>query len=98
MLIVYGYARLVGYDEKLAIVADILEWLEVEDGRIFTMKLREGHRWSDGAPFTAEDFRYFWEDIANNEELSPVGPEIPLRLDDEQIGRASCRERVCQYV
>src|SRR3546814_2130155 len=47
------------------------------------MKLREGHRWSDGAPFTAEDFRYFWEDIANNEELSPIGPEIPLRLDNE---------------
>ena len=83
MLIVYGYARLVAYDEQLDIVPDILEWLEVEDGRIFTLKLREGHRWSDGAPFTAEDFRYFWEDVATNEELFPVGPEIPLRLDDE---------------
>ena len=83
MLVVYGYARLVGYDEKLEIVPDILEWLEVEDGRIFTLKLREGHRWSDGAPFTAEDFRYFWEDVANNKELFPVGPEVPLRLDDE---------------
>jgi peptide/nickel transport system substrate-binding protein len=83
MLIVYGYARLVGYDEKLEIVPDILEWMEVEDGRSFTLKLREGHRWSDGAPFTAEDFRYFWEDVANNKELSPVGPEITLRVDDE---------------
>ena len=83
MLIVYGYARLVAYDETLDIVPDILEWLEVEDGRSFTLKLREGHRWSDGEPFTAEDFRYFWEDIASNKELSPVGPEIPLRLDDE---------------
>lgn len=83
MLIVYGYARLVAYNEKLDIVPDILEWLEVEDGRIFTLKLREGHRWSDGRPFTAEDFRYFWEDVANNEELFPVGPEVPLRLDDE---------------
>ncbi len=83
MLIVYGYARLVGYDETLEIVPDILEWLEVEDGRIFTMKLREGHRWSDGHPFTAEDFRYFWEDIALNEELSPVGPEITLSVNGE---------------
>ncbi|MGF1592070.1 MAG: ABC transporter substrate-binding protein [Kiloniellaceae bacterium] len=83
MMVVYGYARLVGYDEKLEIVPDILEWLEVEDGRIFTLKLREGHRWSDGAPFTAEDFRYFWEDVANNEELSPVGPEIALSIDGE---------------
>lgn len=83
LLNVYGYARLVGYDEQLEIVPDILEWLEVEDGRTFTLKLREGHRWSDGAPFTAEDFRYFWEDVATNEALFPVGPEIPLRLDDE---------------
>ncbi len=83
LLIVYGYSRLVGYNEKLEIEPDILEWLEVEDGRIFTMKLREGHRWSDGAPFTTEDFRYYWEDIANNEELSPVGPEVTLRVDGE---------------
>lgn len=83
LLIVYGYARLVGYNEKLDIEPDILEWLEVEDGRVFTMKLREGHRWSDGAPFTTEDFRYYWEDVATNEELSPVGPEIVFRVDGE---------------
>lgn len=83
LLIVYGYARLVGYNEKLEIEPDILEWLEVEDGRIFTMKLREGHRWSDGAPFTTEDFRYFWEDVANNEELYPVGPNVTYRVDGE---------------
>ncbi|WP_340119016.1 ABC transporter substrate-binding protein [Pelagibius sp. 7325] len=83
MLIVYGYARLVGYNEELEIEPDILEWMEVEDGRVFTLKLREGHRWSDGAPFTTEDFRFFWEDVANNEELFPVGPEVTLRIDGE---------------
>src|SRR3546814_9657909 len=61
LLNVYGYARLMAYDETLEIVPDILEWLEVEDGRSFTLKLREGHRWSDGHPLTAQDFRYFWE-------------------------------------
>jgi peptide/nickel transport system substrate-binding protein len=70
---VYGYARLVGYDEKLTLQPDILDTVEVQDGRIFTFTLREGHRWSDGAPFTTEDFRYYWEDIANNKELSPSG-------------------------
>ena len=29
-----------------------------EEGRIFTFKLREGHKWSDGEPFTSEAFRY----------------------------------------
>src|SRR3546814_19719165 len=82
LLNVYGYARLMAYDETLEIVPDILEWLEVEDGRSFTLKLREGHRWSDGHPLTAEDFRYFWEDVATNVEPFPVGPEVPLRLDE----------------
>src|SRR3546814_12462161 len=67
LLNVYGYARLMAYDETLEIVPDILEWLEVEDGRSFTLKLREGHRWSDGHPLTAEDFRYFWDDVRSEE-------------------------------
>lgn len=45
--------------------------------------LREGHRWSDGEPFTSEDFRYWWEDMANNEELSPAGPPIAMLVGDE---------------
>lgn len=80
---VYGYARLVGYDADLELAPDICERVEVDDGRIFTFHLRKGHRWSDGAPFTSEDFRYWWEDVANNEELSPAGPPIRLRADGE---------------
>ncbi len=46
--------------------------------REFTFRLRPGHRWSDGAPFTADDFRYYWEDVANNKSLSPLG--LPMAL------------------
>jgi peptide/nickel transport system substrate-binding protein len=74
LMTVYGYARLVGYDRDYALVPDILEAVEVDEGRRFTLRLRAGHRWSDGAPFTSEDFRYWWQDIATNEELSPFGP------------------------
>ncbi|MFQ5776037.1 MAG: ABC transporter substrate-binding protein, partial [Kiloniellaceae bacterium] len=74
MMMVYGYARLVGYDRDLNLVPDIVERVEVEDERAFTFHLRRNHRWSDGHPFTAEDFRYYWEDVVNNEELSPFGP------------------------
>lgn len=83
MLVVYGYARLVGYNRKYEIVPDILESVDVVEGRIFTLKLRRGHKWSDGRPFTAEDFRYFWEDVANNEELSPAGPPRDLLVEGE---------------
>ncbi|HEX6103096.1 MAG TPA: ABC transporter substrate-binding protein, partial [Alphaproteobacteria bacterium] len=83
MMVVYGYARLVGYDREYRIVPDILERFEVEEGRIFTFHLRPGHKWSDGAPFTTEDFRYYWEDVANNEALSPMGPSQLLLVDGE---------------
>ncbi len=70
----WGYARLVGFNEALELKPDILKAVENVDDRIFTLHLRKGHRWSDGAPFTTEDFRYWWEDVANEEHLSPSGP------------------------
>ncbi|MCY4222120.1 MAG: ABC transporter substrate-binding protein, partial [Thiotrichales bacterium] len=83
LMVVYGYARLVGYDRAYRLVPDILEDLEVEEGRIFTLRLRPGHRWSDGHPFTAEDFRYYWEDIATNESLAPFGPPRAYLVEGE---------------
>lgn len=70
---VWGYARLVGFNEDLDLVPDILKSVDIQDGSTFTLHLRAGHKWSDGAPFTAEDFRYFFEEVALNEELTPSG-------------------------
>ncbi len=82
-MVVYGYARLVGYQPDLSLAPDILQKIEVEDNRVFTMHLRPGHRWSDGEPFTSEDFRYWWEEIANNDKLFPAGPPVVLRANGE---------------
>ena len=83
LLVVYGYARLVGYDLDYRLAPDLLAGLEVEDGRVFTLRLRPGHRWSDGRPFTSEDFRYYWEDIATNESLAPFGPPRAYLVEGE---------------
>ena len=80
-LVVYGYARLVGYTPDLELRPDILEAIEVEEGRIFTLRLRKGHRWSDGHPFTSKDFRYWWENMAQSEDLNPSGPPIGLMVE-----------------
>ena len=40
----------------------------------FTIFLREGLKWSDGEPFTTEDIMFWWEDIANDPDISPNGP------------------------
>ena len=83
LLVVYGYARLVGYDERFELKPDILKSVEVEEGRRFTLRLRKGHKWSDGHPFTSADFAYWWHDVANNKELSPSGPPIDMFVDGE---------------
>lgn len=75
---VWGYARLVGYDKAFNIKPDILHDVTVEDGGTFTFHLREGHKWSDGAPFTSEDLRYFFEEVLLNQELTPTPPPYML--------------------
>jgi peptide/nickel transport system substrate-binding protein len=76
-----GYSRLVGYDQNLNLQPDILASVTVEADRVFTFHLREGHRWSDGSPFTAADFKYMWDDVINNEDLYKGGPPTDLLAD-----------------
>jgi len=97
MLVVYGYARLVGYDHDMELRPDILERYEVEDGRRFRLYLRKGHRWSDGRPFTAEDFRYYWEDVANHPTLSPLGPPRVLVVEGETARFRVIDETTVEY-
>jgi peptide/nickel transport system substrate-binding protein len=77
----FTYTRLVGYDRNLQLQPDLLEKYENKDDRVFTFFLRPGHRWSDGSPFTTEDFRYYWEDVAQNADLSPAGPPEFMMVD-----------------
>jgi peptide/nickel transport system substrate-binding protein len=74
ILFAYCYARLVAYNTDLNLEPDILKSVDVEDNKVFTLHLRPGHRWSDGSPFTAEDFRYWWEDVILNTDLPPFSP------------------------
>ena len=83
MMVVYGYARLVGYTPALKLLPDILAAVDVQDGRVFTLRLRSGHKWSDGHPFTSEDFRYWFEDVAQNSQLSPSGLPVTLMVQGE---------------
>lgn len=56
-------------------VPNIAESWEVSDDvREYTFHLREGMKWSDGVPFTADDIMFYIEDVLFNEELSPAGP------------------------
>ncbi|MDG1274846.1 MAG: ABC transporter substrate-binding protein [Alphaproteobacteria bacterium] len=81
---VYGYARLLIFKPKtFEFQPDILESFDVIDGKKFIFNLRPGHKWSDGHRFSTEDFRYWWEDVANNTELSPVGPPKVMKVEGQ---------------
>jgi len=71
-----GWENLVSWEHDFSGVApNIAESWEVSDDvREYTFHLREGMRWSDGAPFTADDIVFYIEDVLFNEELSPGGP------------------------
>jgi peptide/nickel transport system substrate-binding protein len=94
---IYGYARLVGYNSEQQLQADILESYTVDEGRIFTFVLREGHKWSDGQPFTTEAFRYFWEDIILDPELSEGRMASALKVDNELPTFEVIDERTVRY-
>ena len=44
-----------------------------EDGKSTTFTIRPGIKWSDGHPFGADDFVFWYEAIAANTELNPNG-------------------------
>ena len=51
---------------------NILESIDVSpDATVFTLRLREGLKWSDGVPVTTEDVRFAYEDVMLNEKLTP---------------------------
>ncbi|WP_395676649.1 ABC transporter substrate-binding protein [Inquilinus sp.] len=79
----YSYARLIGYGPDFQLHPDILQSIDVDGEKVFTLHLRPGHKWSDGQPFTSDDFRYFWEDVSLDKELMPYGPDSRLLVDGE---------------
>jgi peptide/nickel transport system substrate-binding protein len=97
MMVVYGYARLVGFDAEHQLKPDLLAAVDVHEGRSFTLRLRPGHRWSDGQPFTTEDFRYWWEDVVNNPTLSPSGLPMTLVVDGERVKVEFIDARTVRY-
>ncbi|MBC7321362.1 ABC transporter substrate-binding protein, partial [bacterium] len=67
---------LLRYDSSYKKVPQLAKnWKVSRDGKIFTFYLREGVKWSDGVPFTADDVIFYYEDILLNKELTPVVPD-----------------------
>lgn len=70
------YDPLVRWSTDYKVVPNLAsKWEVSEDGRVFVFHLVKGVRWSDGAPFTADDILFYFEDILQDKELTHSIPQ-----------------------
>lgn len=93
-----SYSRLVGYSESLQLLPDILADVEAVENQTYTLHLRNRHRWSDGNPFTAADFKYAWDDVINNTDLYRGGPPVDLMSNGQVCTFTVIDEVTVQYL
>jgi len=61
-------------------------WQINEDATQHTFGLRKGMRWSDGQPLTTEDYRFYYEDVILNREITSAHPEaLASVIDGERV-------------
>jgi len=56
------------------------DWKVSDDGKTTTIYLRKGAKWSDGVPFTADDFLFWYQDIYLNKNIVPT-PFYEFQVD-----------------
>ncbi|MDF0603612.1 ABC transporter substrate-binding protein [Psychromarinibacter sp. C21-152] len=68
------------------VVPNIAESVDVnDDATEFTFHLREGMKWSDGAPFTAADIQFWHNDLLLNKEFTPTPAEPFINADGSPV-------------
>jgi len=74
---------LVDNDPTFALVPELAKsWDVSEDNLVITFHLREGLKWSDGEPFTADDVVFSFNDLYYNEDVETDTRDILLLPDD----------------
>ncbi len=65
------HVNLVRYSDDLqTIVPNVAKsWEWNDDYTALTFVLRKGHKWSDGAPFTAHDVKFWYDNLATDENV-----------------------------
>ena len=66
------------------VTPNLARGLEMQDGgRAWLVQLRRGMKWSDGKPFTADDFVFWFEDVYRNKDLIPT-PSATMAINGKQ--------------
>lgn len=93
-----GPDTLVYWDYKFEnLVPNIAKAWEFSDGdKVMTLHLRRGMRWSDGAPFTADDIVFWREDINLNPDLSSGSVALKTKSGLVQVKKVD--DYTVQYI
>lgn len=76
-MILHAFETLMTVDSENKIVGGQAESFEVsEDGLTYTFHLRDGLKWSDGTPLTANDFVYSWKRLADPNTAAPYAGDM----------------------
>src|SRR6476659_2155164 len=77
------------------VIPSIAESVEASaDATTYTFGLRKGMRWSDGAPFSADDIMFWYDDVFSSPELTPSKnpifviegkPVVVEKIDDYKV-------------
>jgi peptide/nickel transport system substrate-binding protein len=59
-------------------------WTNSPDGKTWTFTLRKNLRWSDGAPLTADDVIFTWNDVIYNTNINTVARD-PFIVDGKKF-------------
>ncbi len=79
------------------LIGNICQEFEVSsDGSVYTFFLRKGMRWSDGEPVTTGDVLFAYEDVLQNEKLTPTFP-IWMRVGASGAGETMSLEVLDDY-
>ena len=91
----FDFMAFLGQDEPMVsgpgiqgdnVAGNVVEGFDVSnDQTTFTFRLRKGMKWSDGTPVSTEDIKFTWEDILNNDKVTPNFPQY-LRDENSPSG------------
>lgn len=96
------YETLVRWDPMLRDFLPNLaaDWSIEEEGRVYTFRLREGVRWSDGEPFGADDILFWYQHVLLNPALTPAIPQPYVRggqvMEVEKVDDRTVRFRFAE--
>lgn len=92
------HVNLVRYGEDYVTIEPNVakSWVWNQDFTELTFELRAGHKWSDGAPFTAEDVAFWVNELILNPEVYESTPGFAT-FGDETMGAEAVAETTVRF-